>query len=58
MKTNRAYAFTNRALRHEGIFKQPRFPNWAAFRTEFVKEFFPRNESQHAITSLEGTSYF
>jgi len=58
MKTDRAYTFTNRTLRYENILKQPRFSSWAAFRTEFIKEFFPRNEAQRAITSLEATTYF
>ena len=58
MKSDRAYAFTDRALRYEAMVKQPRFKSWASFHTEFIKEFFPRNESQRAITRLETTAYF
>jgi len=58
MKTDRAYMFANRTLRCEGITKLPRFRTWAEFRAEFIKEFFPRNETQRAITRLETTAYF
>ena len=58
MKTDRAYMFANRTLRYENLTKVPRFRTWAEFRTEFMKEFFPRNETQSAITRLETTTYF
>src|SRR6266487_2868510 len=58
MKTYRSYMFANCALRHESITNQPRFCTWAEFRKEFIKEFFPRNETQRAITRLETTAYF
>src|SRR5918992_241825 len=58
MKTDRAYMFVNRTLHYESITKLPRFHTWAEFRTEFIKEFFPRNETQRAITRLETTAYF
>ena len=50
--------FANRTLRYESITKLPRFHTWVEFRTEFIKEFFPRNETQRAITRLETTAYF
>ena len=58
MKTDHAYMFANRTLRYESITKLPRFHTWAEFRTEFIKEFFLRNETQRAITRLETTAYF
>jgi len=58
MKTDRAYMFANRTLRYESIMKLPRFHTWAEFRAEFIKEFFPKNETQHAITRLETSAYY
>lgn len=58
MKSGRAYAFTDRALRYEALAGCPCFPNWTTFRTEFVKEFLPKNEAQRAITCLETTAYY
>jgi hypothetical protein len=58
MKSDRAYAFADRAIRYEVTMKRPRFMDWASFHTEFIKEFFPRNEAQHAITCLETSAYF
>ena len=58
MKSDRAYAFADRAIRHEGKMGYPRFPTWTAFRTDFIREFFPWNEAQRAITCLETTTYF
>ena len=58
MKTDHTYLFANHALRYESVIGCPRYSNWNAFRTELIKEFFPRNEAQHAITLLETTAYF
>jgi hypothetical protein len=58
MKSDRAYTFADRAIRYEGRTQSPYFKNWAAFRAEFIKEFFPRNEAQRAVTRLETTAYF
>jgi len=58
MKSDRAYAFADRALRYETIVKRPWFTDWSSFQTEFIKEFFPRNKAQRAITCLETNTYF
>src|SRR6266487_2072510 len=42
MKSDRAYTFADRAIRFESRIKRPYFQNWATFRAEFIKEFFPR----------------
>ena len=58
MKTDRAYMFANRILRYESIIKKPRFNTWVEFWTEFIKDFFPKNETQRAVTRLETPAYF
>lgn len=58
MKSGRAHAFADRAIRYESQNGYPRFSSWMAFRTEFIREFFPRNEAQRAITCLETSDYF
>src|SRR6266487_5724968 len=58
MKSDRAYAFADRAIHYEMMMKRPRFMDWASFHTEFIKEFFLRNKAQRAITCLEMSAYF
>ena len=56
MKADRASIFSDRVLRYEER-NGPMFANWAAFRSEFVQTFCPRNEAQNALTRLETADY-
>src|SRR6266536_4857207 len=58
MKSDRAYAFADHAIHYEMMMNQPCFMDWASFHTEFIKEFFLRNEAQCAITCPEMNAYF
>jgi len=58
MKSDCVYAFADHAICYEGKMGYPRFQNWSTFCTEFIQEFFLRNEAQHAVMCLETTTYF
>ena len=58
MKSGRAALFVDRTLRYEGSSGVSRYATWGGFKMAFIDEFFPKNERQRALTTLETTTYY
>jgi hypothetical protein len=58
MKKGRASLFAQRVLRQQMEGKKVLYPTWDQFRTVFVSEFCPKNETQMALAKLETNGYF
>jgi hypothetical protein len=58
MKKGRASRFAQRILREQMEKKVILYPTWDKFRTVFISEFCPKNETQMALAKLETSGYF
>jgi Retrotransposon gag protein/Zinc knuckle len=58
MKKGRASLFAQRVLRQQMERKMVLYPTWDEFRTVFISEFCPKNETQMALAKLETSGYF
>lgn len=58
MKTGRAALFAQRVVRYRVKYNSPKFDNWEQFRTAFIAEFCPKNETALALAKLETEKYY
>jgi Retrotransposon gag protein/Zinc knuckle len=58
MKSGRASLWSQRVLRKQLEERRISFPTWYDFRTAFVSDFCPKNETQMALAKLETNGYF
>lgn len=58
MKTERASLFADRTLHYRTKYGALPYADWAAFQTEFISMFCPRNKGQNALTRLETEEFY
>ena len=58
MKSGQAALFMDRMLCFEAQVRSLRYSTWLEFKSAFITEFCPKNETQMALAKLETPSYF